>query len=329
MGMFDEGVEYADAFGSLRVGYVDANGVPRTEAGKPLISSPCPYDGWTDGKCQNGRIPGKRAGTTKQCPTCKGQGRMLQTYTRATSHDVMEYTGGLEKWRQRLILIGLHRDGRLQDRVLEVDEDDKDGLSQLAEDAFQAGDGAVKAQKGTDLHKLSEYVDRGWDFPPTLRDDNGVETPISYQDRADMAAWRRATIEQGLTFEAIEKFVVVDDLKVAGTADRLARWERTPCTCGGLTVIDLKTGRMDFGGGKMTQQLALYAHGRGYDPQTTQRTDLGLCPHVGLVVNIRAGEGVATYHQLDLVAGWEYVQLNVRVREYRNACKSSIKEIEA
>lgn len=343
MGLFDDPdgkVEYTDAYGTVMVGSIDAAGVPRASDGGPLISSPCPDRRTMDdanvglaGGCIKGRVPGKRAGTTKACPTCKGRGRLLERYTRATSHDVLESTFGLEKWRQRLVLIGLKRDERLREALHYVEEDDKSELGVIAETAFATGDGYVKAHKGTDLHRLSEYVDKGWPFPASLRSDNGDEVPVSLQDRADMAAWVRVR-DQWFPdgFSHIEQFVVVDELKVAGTADRVS-WHlgpgnrfceqcETPCN-----IVDLKTGRLDFGAGKIAQQLAIYAHGALYDPQTTQRTPLDVCPHVGLVVNIRPGEGVATVHEVDLVAGWEAVQLSVTVRQYRRAAQSMMKEV--
>ena len=89
------------------------------------------------------------------------------------------------------------------------------------------------------------------------------------------------------------------------------------CSCVQPHILDLKTGRLDYGAGKIAQQLAVYANSKDYDPETGERSDQDVCTHYGIVVHLPQGTGEATVHVVDLVAGWEAVKLSSQVREHR------------
>ena len=130
---------------------------------------------------------------------------------------------------------------------------------------------------------------------------------------------------------------MVDSLKVAGTYDRrVVSTRRLRCTCDDCDeadgaskpkVLDLKTGRVDYGGGKMRQQLAVYAHGEAYDPETGRRSEHDVCPHSGFIVHLPAGSGEAYLYRTDLVQGWRDVQLSAQVREHRRASRNSLEMV--
>ena len=320
---------------------LDPTRVQRSADGRPYIRVACPNSDrvemveqpTTGGVfsqqmrlCVDGRAPStKRAGGTVQCPKCKGKGFKLQLYTRCTTFvSAMEERHALEAWQQRIVLTGVGVDAGLLDRLNHIDPDDRDALDALAADAFTVGEGRAKAQKGTDLHKLTEYVDRGEPLPRNLVDpDTGVVRPVTLQDRADVAAYVRLCVELGLEVLDIETFVVEDEHRIGGTFDRLVLMPHNGeggwlCLFCQLPVIaDVKTGRVDYGAGKMAQQLAVYAHGRRYDPATGERTDLDACPHVGIILHVEQGEGRAAAYVLDLEAGWAAVELSAQVREHR------------
>ena len=97
-----------------------------------------------------------------------------------------------------------------------------------------------------------------------------------------------------------------------GTPDRISRYH------GKRYVTDLKTGSIEFGFGKIAAQLAMYARSRPYDVETGKRME----PHgadleQGIVIHLPAGEATCTLYWIDLLAGWEIVQLCRRVREKR------------
>ena len=288
--------------------------------GAPFVKWPCPD---VDG-CVDGRVPGARAGRDKQCPSCKGKGYVERLYSRCTSFvGVLEERSALESWRQRIVLTGLGVDHGLLKRLDEADPDDRAELNAIAEEAFQVGEGHERAQKGTDLHRLSEYVDNGWAFPEFLTGDDGIERPVTLQDRADMAAWKRTMADLDVTTVASEVFVVNDELAIGGTFDRVVAEPvrggvpTAICRCRLPYILDLKTGRVDYGAGKIAQQLAVYSRSSNYDPATGERSPLAVCAHVGIVIHLPQGTGEATVLLADLEAGWEAVQLSARVRDYR------------
>lgn len=313
-------------------------GVRRTADGRPYIVSPCPdartgvgVTVGTAAQCVAGRVPGARDGRTKACPACKGKGFVEKAYVRVTSFvGVLDDRSNLERWRQRTTLVGLAVDHDLTTALLSADPDDKVELDAIAEEAFEIGEGHAAARKGTDLHRLTEYVDRGQPLPGALTDrDTGEVRPVTTQDRADMAAWCWAVKDLGLEFVGSERFVVCDRYRTAGTYDRRVRitrpwgrefWpgDRSFCDqCERPVILDLKTGRIDYGAGRIAMQLAVYANSDDYDPVTGDRSPQDVCPHRGLVVHLPQGTGEATVWVADLERGWQAVALAAEVREHR------------
>ena len=317
---------------------VDPTKVRRQKGTKrPWIKQPCPLEDQhvPDVLNPGARVLGKRLQTTKQCPKCKGKGYIEKLYSRCTSFvGVLDDRSNLEKWQKRIILVGLRTRPTMMAELAATDPDDKDMLDALADDLFEAGEGHVKAQKGTDLHTLTEYVDKGWDLPASLTDfETGQERPVTLQDRADLAAWLRTTEENDFVWFGSECFVVQDDYQIGGTYDRQVgapygsgiRW----CNqCTYPMILDLKTGRIDYGAGKIAQQLAVYANSKDYDPATGERSDQDVCTHYGIVVHLPQGTGEATVHVVDLVAGWAEVKLSSEVREHRRMSKNMIWPLE-
>ena len=111
--------------------------------------------------------PWQAAGDDEAVPEVQGAGSKEVLYTRCTSFvGAMEDRNGLERWMKRTVLVGLAADlGTAEDvdacaiaraRVRDVDPDDREALDALADEAFTLGEGYEKAQKGTDLHALTE-----------------------------------------------------------------------------------------------------------------------------------------------------------------------------
>lgn len=337
----------------------DPTKVRRSKDGRPYVKVPCPMasrDGREDQStgdllfCHDGRIPGARPGTTKKCPACKGLGDQREVlYTRCTAFvEAMESRNQLEDWKQRVVLIGLLSDpnrwienGNLIERLKETAPTDREELDRIREAAFEAGEGYVKSQKGTDLHALSEDVDRGLILGTSLYRENGDAVPeVTLQDRADMAAYRRTMDAHEIEVLDVECFVVNDRFRIGGTFDRRVNWtgvkpwvphgsgwmDPDEC-CDRPKVLDLKTGRIDYGAGKMAQQLAVYANSENYDPLTGRRSPLDVCPHVGLILHLPQGTGTASLHTVDLVAGYRAVEQSAAVRAYRSESKAWLQPV--
>jgi hypothetical protein len=248
---------------------------------------------------------------------------------RVTSYiDCLEDKATLDSWKQRMMLVGLQADASLWARLAEADPEDKGALGSIAQDAFIAGDGEVKAQKGTDLHTLTEVADSVF-LPEVVRlrpDGPDLRLPRGYvpsldlpawateADAADIAAYRRAMVAHRIEVLGIEQRVVIDHLGVTGTFDRLVIHGDNPKP----RIFDLKTGRVDYGASKMAMQLALYAMGSLYDGWTGERTPLeGIDQDTGLIMHLPAGEAKATLYEVDLQAGREGLLLAEQVRAWR------------
>lgn len=224
-------------------------------------------------------------------------------YTRVTTlAKTLEEQSALAAWKQRMTLVGV----TLQPHIAlaaAAARDDKKKLNDLAEQALAAAQAGAKAEIGTALHKLTEKLDKGEDIGPI---------PAEYQ--ADLDAYQAAT--DGIEWLALEQFLVVDDLQVAGTADGIG------VLPDGRTVIaDKKTGSIDYAGLSIAVQLACYAHGQAYDITTGQRTPIDVDQATGVVIHMPAGSGQAVLYDVDLNAGWEAALTSDYVRKMRGQCK--------
>lgn len=222
-----------------------------------------------------------------------------KAYTRATTFaGTMEDTYNLGLWQQRMTAVGLSERADLL-LAVSAHRDDKKRLDEIVEQAKEAAQAHAAATTGTALHALAEQLDRG-QVVPTV--------PEAYLD--DLAAYARTT--QGMTHLHIERLLVLDDLKVAGTPDRVVEYK------GGRYIADIKTGSITYGMGKIAVQLALYSRGHLYDPETGQREPLGVDQRNALVIHLPAGTGTCSLHWVNIAAGWEAVQHAAWVRSWRS-----------
>lgn len=148
-------------------------------------------------------------------------------------------------------------------------------VDEIAEDALELGGAHVKANKGTDLHKLTEVCDlEGIEAVRALAEAEEI-TPA---DLADIEAYHEAVTKAGLKVIAVEQ-VVVDDVRgVAGTTDRivLAPGKLLGRTRAAKVIADVKTGNMEYAIGKTAMQITVYATSKAYTPGEVGRTDLGV-----------------------------------------------------
>lgn len=223
-----------------------------------------------------------------------------QPYTRVTTlAGTLEDQYNLTRWKQRQTILGLTRRADLLASAAAHAEDSKQ-LDKIADAAMEAAESSAGATTGTALHTFTEKLDTGRDVgnvPDTLRPDLDAYTKVT----------------ANLTTLAVEQFTVLDDLKVAGTFDRLVEFEGT------RYIADLKTGRIDFGAQKIAIQLALYSRAQVYDIPTGARTPLNdVDQDWGIVIHLPAGRGECTLHWVDLAAGWEAVERAAWTRQWRS-----------
>ncbi|MFI1655604.1 hypothetical protein ACH4ZU_11955 [Streptomyces sp. NPDC020472] len=267
------------------------------------------------------------------------QGGRPGALTRATTFiDCIEDKSALSDWKSRNTLIGAAKRPDLLDVVRQLDPQDPGGkrrLNQLAEQAQEIAGANVKREKGTHLHTLSEYVDRGEPLP----------AGTSVQDQLDMAAYLTET--SAFTVRAVERFVAVSELRTGGTFDRLLEYSG-PGPDGehieGLFIGDLKTGTVEYSRLKMAMQLAVYSRGEFYDytrfpvdpadrkafaawkkrevPAAEAAEAYaplhGVSQKWGVIINLPAGSGECTLHWVDLEIGWAAARLALEVRATRS-----------
>lgn len=218
-------------------------------------------------------------------------------YTRvSTLAKTLDDLNMLMAWQCRKTAEGLLRRPDLMTRLAGVlangdpdtDYATKRLVNHVTTEAREAAGASKGSSAGTGFHALTEAIDRGME--PLF---------VPESDKPRLEAYRRATA--GHEMLDIETFVVADDVRGAGTFDRLIR-----CPDGKVRVGDLKSGKSEadypF---STTLQLAIYAHGKRYDPATGKRTwlhpDLDL--REGLLIHLPATGGCRLI-TLDLEKGW-------------------------
>lgn len=241
-------------------------------------------------------------------------------YTRASGlGSCLEDGWAIHQARTRKIVFGMGRSRGLFDLAQAVENlEDTAQLDTIVDDAARLGGDGDAAMSGTALHLLSERADRGDD--------------LAYLDdrmRAAVEAWRR--LMSHFTIHGTEQFVVNDELKAAGSYDRLVSPlglmrapDGTPITPNDRIGLDLKSGKHAeyFGPTYKVQQVVYFGdgatpysheHGRGDWPDLIPpRADWSLIPHVPLD---RPDE--ARFYWVDLAEAAELAQLAVEVRRRR------------
>jgi hypothetical protein len=224
----------------------------------------------------------------------------LVVYKRVTKFiDVLEDTYLLDRSRQRNVAIGLAARHDLLMKAAAANRD-RNQLEEVIDAAREAAGDSSAATLGSAVHTLTEQLDRGEDplVPPSAQPDIDAYAQLLHDER--------------LTVDDVEVFVVCDKYKVGGTFDRIVTLD------GHRYVLDIKTGRIDYGASKIAMQLALYANSERYDPGTGIRSYLNVDLTRGIVIHLPAGGGQASLHWADLAIGWTGVALAKDVWDWRS-----------
>lgn len=222
----------------------------------------------------------------------------------------------LERWSIRTAALGLVARPDLF-ALVAAQHDNKDELNKTLDKAIEAGKGTAGANMGTALHKACERVDLG-DTSFTMPGDAARDLDAYRKLRASTGAVPHL-LPDGRP--GVEVIVIVPELNVAGTFDRLLEipGELLP------VIDDIKTGEsaIEWGMASIAIQLSIYAHGTHiFDPATGQLTPM---PRVNqskaFVTHLPAGKGQAAMWEVDIAAGWEAAKIAAYVREYRTKAK--------
>lgn len=216
-------------------------------------------------------------------------------------------------------------DGERAERLLKAKWAYDRAMDALSEEALTVAGTHLKAEHGTRLHMLTAVHDT--DGADALR-----ELDPSPADLADVQAYVSAIKAAGIEIIDVERRVVLSDLGVTGTLDRSVFYKPLLRDENGepfadlrrssrrvRVVGDLKTGRIDYGAGKIAMQLAVYATGEGYDAQTHEFTKLGLSKTLALLIHLPAGSATCTIYEVDLIKGMEGIKHAITVSNWRKS----------
>lgn len=228
-------------------------------------------------------------------------------HTRVTTvAEVLDDRFFIEKWQQRMVAHGLSKREDLQALAASTSLDEKKALNKICSQAIEAAGGSDRSNKGSAVHKFTERLDRG----------EKLAVPAPWDQ--DVQAYQRVLHEHGIEIvpEWVEVIAVCDALPepVAGTADRIVRWDDD------LLIADLKTGRdLHFSWRAIAIQLGIYSRAKTlYNPETDTHSPM---PDVrkdkALVWHLPAGEGICTPYLVDIAAGWEAAQHALWTRGWR------------
>lgn len=233
-----------------------------------------------------------------------------QAWTRATTlANTLADRFGLEQWAKRNVALGIGARQDLYAKAASCTPDDKKTLNEIVVAAEDAAASAAGANLGTALHRFTERLDAGETVtapPPWDKDLDAYQQAMAAHEITVVPGW-------------IERVLLVPELGVAGTCDRLleqrVRWFQA-------RIGDVKTGKdvVRYGMTEIALQLAIYAHAtHWYDPATgdTHQIDETIDQQHGLVMHLPVGQGRCTLYQVDIQAGWEAVRLAVDVRTWR------------
>jgi hypothetical protein len=187
------------------------------------------------------------------------------------------------------------------------------GMDALAEEAMELAGVHLKAEHGTHLHMLTAIYDTEGADALRARDD------VTPADMADVQAYAAACKKLGLEVVDVERRIVVKAKGHTGTLDRTYYYKAEGATRRTKVVGDLKTGRIDYGAGKIATQIGDYADGETYDPLTHEFGKLGASRAVGLLIHLPAGTATCTIYELDLQKGFEGLKLVDAVTDWRRS----------
>lgn len=229
-------------------------------------------------------------------------------YTRAsTMAKELGDKSALTKWMQRQVLVGVSIRPELVDMAREVAGDDK-AIGAFVERAMEAAKTKRAADVGTEMHRLTEFIDAGVPVE-TIEPSSSVELPAGW--RMDLAAYKKAMAPIGVV--GSEVFVVTDEIRCAGTFDRLVALPD-----GRVMVGDIKTGATEPDYPQSSAiQMAIYAHGWTYEHERGRiesLADLGVSQTEGLMIHLPAGRGTCDLYVVNLEVGWGLARTAYEVR---------------
>jgi hypothetical protein len=218
----------------------------------------------------------------------------------------LDNKGGLIKWAQANAVRGLALSRALRDRaIVAVNAGDDDGLKALVSEAETRGGSSDAADRGTALHAM---------VMPSLI--VGIQPDIDDPSMlASIAAAHKALAEAELVPVFMEQFTVNTQAGYCGTYDLLVRHRPT----GKHYVADVKTSAKLNDRNyphKVAIQLACYSRGTRWCPYRGLLRSPEIDRERGFLLSLPIDQGQAYLDPINLVTGWEGLQLAQAARSF-------------
>lgn len=252
-------------------------------------------------------------------------------WTRVTKFvDCIDDKENLIAWISRHVAKGVAGSDDLITRAAAASLTNRGELDRICREAKKLAGGDQAADDGTFLHALSEAFDR--------RED--VEVPPKWKGHVLRYA---DLIDNGpleVIPEYIERIVVVPELMVAGTFDRLMRVKYDVTVAfpsgrtvelqkGDVVVVDVKTSKvLEYSQLKFSAQFACYAAARYVFVPPTEDGTVGtydtlpeIRKDVAFILWLPSTKTEAGIVAVDITAGWEAALHCKKTRDMRNSKK--------
>lgn len=251
----------------------------------------------------------------------RGNGKVNDTFTRVTTGaHALDETTGLDKWKMRNVVLGIHQQPELLESLDLFDDPSEvtKSLNSIANKASDAAGANEAAERGTAIHAWIEACERdGMDIADVPREFQSFV--VSYFE-----ALGRAGIEVMPTL--VERIVWHKGTGWVGTLDNVYR------LADGTQVIgDKKTSKtLTYGYLGFAMQLATYADadlmlkadGSGWEPMPALGNMYGVIAHLP-----SNQPGKCELVTIDLEAGRQAIDLAARVRTARAEARRTIPNV--
>lgn len=218
-------------------------------------------------------------------------------------------------WHERMVALGVTIDDNLRENVA-MNAENKEALKNLCEDAKRTAKAHLKADRGSQKHRVLELI---------LLGEEGKL--ITNQQRADAVILKRTLDRYNLVPHGrlAEQFVAYPEYTVTGRFDAVLDFE----TADGRTVlVDLKSGENAIKYPHSTDaQLAMYAYaphistgehrGDRADVTTWETMPANLDKGVAYVLLVENEGAVGTLHEINIEHGWKAAKLAMDLLQWR------------
>lgn len=202
--------------------------------------------------------------------------------------ELIDDSWNLIKWKERGVALGIAMEPSLLHELHDVADDEqaeRNALDRIVNQAHDVAGSDIGALRGTWAHSICDWadVDPYEELPRELYPDPRFEVTV---DQAVQIArrWHDLIVAADLEILATEQSIVNDELRLAGTLDRIVSLGRD-LTIGGVTipagtvlVLDIKTSKLHADGEGLPSywdsypiQIAVYAGSTPYDCDTDER----------------------------------------------------------